>query len=586
VRTKPSRPNELTAFFSKTVGFACRAGWCIEGRGTPVCIGARRSVSSRGDSRRDFATCNPTMLHGLRRLLILVHRYLGIPLSFLFVVWFASGIAMIYVGGMPALSPAERLEHLPELDLAAVRITPAEAATRALDDSPADVKLLTVLGRPAYRIDGVTVFADDGETLAPLERAASRTVAAKFVGAPEGAVRFVRSVERPDQWTLLLGRALPLEKFAVDDGRGTEVYVSPETAEVALTTTARTRAFAWIATIPHWFYFAALRVNQPLWYRTVVWAAALGCVLAVLGLVLGVVQFRKSTPFSFAKSIRYTGWMRWHYILGAFFGVFALTWVFSGLLSMEPFDWTNARGLEVRPDALSGGPLEVERFGPFGATEWSDLRAGRALKEIELRRIQDEPYYVARFGGSHVAADAKRERLHQPYDVSGRAEPTTELVDARSLQPRREPFATDGLLARLSAGVAGAKIASHALLADYDSYYYSRNREAPLPVLRVKFDDPLETWIYVDPKASRVLATVHRLNRVERWLYNGLHSLDFAFWYSRRPLWDIGMLALLAGALVSSTIGLCLGVKRLVRDVARLARSPASQPTRPASESR
>jgi hypothetical protein len=361
----------------------------------------------------------------------------------------------------------------------------------------------------------------------------------------------------------------------VDDGRGTEVYVSPETAEVALTTTARTRAFAWVATIPHWFYFSALRTNQRLWYRTVVWAAELGCVLAALGLVLAVVQFRKSTPFSFAKSIRYAGWMRWHYILGVFFGVFALTWVFSGLLSMEPFEWTNAQGLRVPRDTFTGGALDVARFGPFEAAAWDTLRGGRTLKEIELKRIQNDPYYVARYTSGSVAADAKRERLHQPYDVAGRAQPESMLVDARTLAPRREPFSVESLLARLKTAVPDTAIAAQDLLADYDSYYYSRGREAPLPVLRVKFADPLETWVYVDPTQSELLATVHRLNRVERWLYNGLHSLDFAFWYSKRPLWDVGMILLCAGALVSSAIGLCLGVKRLWRDVARLVRRRA-----------
>src|SRR5262252_5947733 len=114
------------------------------------------------------------MLRGLRRFLILLHRYLGIPLSFLFVVWFASGIAMIYVGGMPALTPEQRLEHLPELDLAAVQIAPADAAKRAMDESPARITLRTVLGRPAYQIDGATVFADDGAALEPLEKEAAR----------------------------------------------------------------------------------------------------------------------------------------------------------------------------------------------------------------------------------------------------------------------------------------------------------------------------------------------------------------------------------------------------------------------------
>jgi uncharacterized iron-regulated membrane protein len=511
------------------------------------------------------------MLGGLRRFLILLHRYLGIPLSFLFVVWFASGIAMIYVGGMPALSAEQRLEHLPALDVASVKVTPQEAAKRALDESPGRVTLLTVLGRPAYRIDDTTVFADDGETLAPLEREPARAVAAKFAGVPEGAVRFVRTIDRPDQWTLALGRELPLEKFAVDDRQGTELYVSPATAEVALATTARTRTFAWIATIPHWLYFTELRTNQRAWTRTVVWSAELGCVLAALGLVLGVVQFRKSKPFSLSKSIRYQGWMRWHYILGAVFGVFALSWVFSGLLSMEPFEWTNAEGLRVPRDTFTGGPLDVSGFGALDAAAWDALRSGRALKEVELKRIQDRPYYVARYVSASLP-DEKRERLHQPYDVAGRAQPESELVDATTLAARREPFSVASLLARLKAAVPNASIAAQELLADYDSYYYSRNREAPLPVLRVKFADPLETWAYVDPRTSELLATVHRLNRVERWLYNGLHSLDFAFWYSKRPLWDFGMILLCVGGLASSTIGLCLGVKRLWRDLARLGR--------------
>ena len=105
---------------------------------------------------------------------------------------------------------------------------------------------------------------------------------------------------------------------------------------------------------------------------------------------------------------------------------------------------------------------------------------------------------------------------------------------------------------------------------DYDAYYYPRNRQAALPVLRVKFDDPLETWVYIDPELGQIVASIHHLQRIERWLYNGLHSLDFGFWYSRRPLWDIGMILLCAGALASSAIGIYLGIKRLARDIGRL----------------
>jgi len=34
--------------------------------------------------------------------LILSHRHIGIAISSLVVVWFASGIVMMYAGGMPA----------------------------------------------------------------------------------------------------------------------------------------------------------------------------------------------------------------------------------------------------------------------------------------------------------------------------------------------------------------------------------------------------------------------------------------------------------------------------------------------------
>ncbi|MGE3844350.1 MAG: hypothetical protein AB7I50_22530, partial [Vicinamibacterales bacterium] len=98
----------------------------------------------------------------------------------------------------------------------------------------------------------------------------------------------------------------------------------------------------------------------------------------------------------------------------------------------------------------------------------------------------------------------------------------------------------------------------------YDSYYYSRGQLTPLPILRVKFADPAETWVYVDPEMGQVVAEIHRLNRVERWLYNGLHSLDFSFWYDTIA-WDVGMIALCLGGLTSSGIGVLLGVRRARR---------------------
>ena len=52
-----------------------------------------------------------------RKSLILAHRYLGIALSLMFVMWFVTGIGMIYSRGMPRLTPQVRRRAFRPLDL-------------------------------------------------------------------------------------------------------------------------------------------------------------------------------------------------------------------------------------------------------------------------------------------------------------------------------------------------------------------------------------------------------------------------------------------------------------------------------------
>ena len=512
------------------------------------------------------------MMKLLRKWLILTHRYAGIVLSLFVVLWFATGITMMYAGGMPRLTPEMRLEKLPNLDLARVRLTPTEAAEAGLlGDEPGRAVLLSIMGRPAYRFGGAeptTVFADTGEVLEEATLAQARTIASRFAGVTEDQVDHVATLNRVDQWTLVQSRQLPLQKFRVNDERGTELYVSPRTGEVTMVTTGSGRALAWISTIPHFFYFAALRENQPVWYQFVVWTSGLVCALAVLGLVLGLVQ-------SFRQ--KYTGAMKWHYVTGLVFGVFTVTWAFSGLLSMEPFEWTNSRPLEVGGDVFTGGPIDLRKYAAMRPAEWDHIVDGRGIKEIELARIHDEHYYMVRLAHD-PEADKRPERLHQPYYITGRAEADRLLVRADTLQVRRQAFSPESLVARLKAELPEVPILEQQLITEYDAYYYSRQHLTPLPVLRVKFGDPGETWFYIDPSNSTMLSQVTRLSRIERWLYNGLHSLDFPFWYDMRPAWDIVMIVLLLGGLISSSIGLFLGFSRIARVFRRLAPARASAP--------
>jgi hypothetical protein len=475
-----------------------------------------------------------------RKWLILTHRYLGIILSLFFVMWFVSGIAMIYARGMPGLTPETRLGHLHELNLGAVRLTPSEAAAKAeLGRPPARAVLLMVMNRPAYRFTStgaggfVTVFADTGDPLPDIGQREALKIAGSFMEVPESRLRYAGEINQPDQWTLEDRRNLPLHKVSVDDNAGTDLYVSGETGEVELMTTRAGRTLAWFAAIPHWMYLAPLRIRDELWRQVVLWTSGIGAGLTLLGVILAFTQFRTA----------YAGLMRWHYITGAFFGVFALTFVFSGWLSMEPFFWASGGGTGNRiHQTLSGGALELSSFPAIDAGSWYQMLSAKVPKEIEFVRIQNEPYFIAR-----GTAD-------QPV-----------LISANPFEVRQKPFPTESLVARIRQGNPDHAVVESKVLSDYDSYYHPGERRPPLPVLRVKFADHDATWFYVDPRLGQVVGRFTSRQRLERWIYHGFHSLDFNFWYYNGPVWRTTMVALNAGGATLSIIGLILAIKRVKR---------------------
>ena len=513
-------------------------------------------------------------MRAFKSFLILSHRYIGIPLSFMFVLWFVSGFFMIYTGGMPKVTPDMQIDGSEPVDFSAVKLSPAEAQEQAGYDAPA-ATLRTVLGRPVYELgdpgySSTFVFADDGQLMQPLSVEQSAELASHFLDIPVEQFNFSETLEdHTDQWTFTVQRDLPLHKFSVDDGFGTEVYVSAENALVSTYTTTQSRVLSWLGTIPHWLYFEGLRDNQPLWYRIVVWSSALGCVSAVLGLILGVTQFRKQVkPFELKRAIPYRGLMRWHYVLGCLFGITTFTWVFSGLVSMEPWDWTNANGVQLSSSALTGSELELPQFPALNAVDWSQV-SEYPVKQVDFRRVLGAQYLLASFTPTTDTLGGKRDRLHQPYNINGQLQSQSALVDPLSGRVQAG-FDAGVLAAALDASITEADITEYEVMNGYDDYYYSRGDQLPLPVLRVKFDDPNESWIYVDLNQGQPLSLVHKYSRVERWLYSGLHSLDFAFWYSKRPLWDIGVLFLMTGGLATSMLGLYFGLRRLKADVKAL----------------
>ena len=71
-------------------------------------------------------------------------------------------------------------------------------------------------------------------------------------------------------------------------------------------------------------------------------------------------------------------------------------------------------------------------------------------------------------------------------------------------------------------------------------------------------DDAPGTWYYIDPQTGAVVDKYQSINRLSRWVYHGLHSLDFPQIFFKRPLWDIIVIVLMTGGMSVSITGALL----------------------------
>src|SRR5499427_8931088 len=365
-------------------------------------------------SAREVPATIETMTNVLWRSLVILHRYLGIAVGVLMLIWFASGIVMMYVG-FPRLTEQERLSALSPI--------PWQACCRIANGLIPDdqqfyrVQIENLLGVPVLRLrrpprpDAVIDLAQ-GAGIRPFDIAYTQAIAldalARIIGP--AAVVSAATIDE-DQWTVgRYRRDRPLHRFTFDDPDRSTIYVSSTSGQIVLRTASAQRFWNWLGAIPHWFYLTALRSDGPLWSETVIWASILGTFLTILGLYLGIAQFRRGKDGRFSP---YRGLFYLHHLSGLVFGIATLTFVVSGLVSMNPWGFLEGQG----------GSGEMGRLeGPL--PRWGAVRA--SLAAIQARPVNAVSLTTAPLGGKlfwlATGADGTVTRL----DASANAAPLSD----------------------------------------------------------------------------------------------------------------------------------------------------------------
>jgi hypothetical protein len=532
-----------------------------------------------------------------RKLLIYSHRWLGIAVGLVFMAWCVSGVVLMYYG-VPHLTAGERLMRLPPLDLSTVRVTPAEAATQA-EGRPFRLRISMHGTRPVYRINTgqvfgrwTIVFADTGERLEGLDADAAVAWLRDYL-PEQPTLRYDAYLERPDEFTRLpaLQTHMPLHRIALDDAAGTEYYVSERSGEAVMKADRWGRILGFTGYITHTFFFFR---QQRWWSALLNWTSWIGLAMCLTGAVAGVWRYCLKARFrhrGIPSHTPYTGWMMWHHYAGLIFGLATVAWVFSGLVSLAAIPGIGET--TYSPAQIAAGARSVQGAGAtihlepltIAALQRAAAAVGSAFapKELELLEFGGEPYFIAYRPPTAATQDAWISRSALDF-IAPALEQEHVLVSA--LRPDRTftRFDDGTMMTAARAAMPGAAMRDAVWLDEHDDYYYNTvasfdlglmKAARTLPVLRVRFDDPERTWLYLTPSHGQIVKA-ERLDRANRWGYYGLHGLDFAVLYRNRPLWDIVAVTLLLGAGLSSATAFVPAYRRLAKHARRLARGNAS----------
>ncbi|PZS75530.1 PepSY-associated TM helix domain-containing protein [Stenotrophomonas maltophilia] len=448
-----------------------------------------------------------------KRWTYLVHRWLGIGGCLLMLLWFVSGMVMLFIG-YPKLTPGERLAALPVLGDAG-DWRGLSALPDAVQAEPEAVALTTVGGEAAYVVRaGSNVGAwsvRTGQALLPVSAQRAEASAAQFAGG-QAFVGAMRVDE--DRWTH--SRALdahrPLYRVEVGGAQPGDVYVSSHTGEVVLDAPRVQQRWNYVGAWLHWLYFLRMQSVDPVWTWVVIVLSALCTVAAISGIVVGVWRWRFRGHYrTGAKTPYVEPWMRWHHLIGLVAAAFVFTWIFSGLMSMNPLGVFSSTRESIDSERYHGGAAAVDGIlgEPAALLAAAGARHFRPV-EIQWRRVGGELFAVL---------------------LDGRSDTRIVSSEDGELQVLRQ-LPVDWLQQRARA-MSDAPMQAFAVQHAADAYFYPRAPEAMngaavrrFPVAVADFGDAEATRVYLDLATGDPLLTMGHRERVGRWLFYFLHSWD------------------------------------------------------------
>lgn len=488
----------------------------------------------------------------MNRFIIKLHRILGTLLSMLFLMWFLSGLVMIY-HTFPRLSVSRKIEKQAALDNNLPSLQQLLSAIAIPSDSIQSLSVEKQAGKTSFTLktasDEIRCYADSNRII-PYTKVNPAQLS--LIAAPysQGEIASVDSINAIDVWIPYsrMKKDMPVYKFHFASDKKETLYLSSRTGDALQLTDKDSRFWAWLGPIPHWVYVVTLRDtnNGKAWVDTVLWLSGFCCFACLFGIIVGIrVYYRnwkrsKTIASPYKKPV-----YKWHHITGFVFGLFVLTWMFSGYMSLQKVpEWIVPVHHQSKTDTdIQGGILDPSGFH----SDYRQLvRSCDSIKRIEWVRIGNQP-------------------LYKVYTDN-----TTRLMTVSGSYPRLFTLDKD-FCKKLVQAIHPENNLSAEEITAYDNHYISRKKALPLPVYRVQVDNKDRSAYYIEPQTGYT-RYYNNNTRMRHFLYMGLHTLYFPWMANHTLLWSIMVWILMIGGTACSATGVWLGFKYIKRKSRRKKR--------------
>jgi len=338
----------------------------------------------------------------------------------------------------------------------------------------------------------------------------------------------------------------PVYIFNMEGKEEYRIYVSSKTGEVIQETNRTKRLLTWIGAIPHYAWYRYLQLKNNNWKTFTIILSIAGCLMCLSGLIIGIFRSLKSNKRNKPKLSPYKKkWWKWHHISGLLFGIFAFSFILSGLISVSGVpNWLVAKEQKSFRKTWNQNNYNSEIYKDYIALLGQDFSQSKGIKRIEFRTIIGKPF-LFKYTNSDIVPEVYTLKSEQLIKKESFSEPETR-------QYAKTCFDS------LSFTLEKQKL--------YDNYYmpYSMGKR-DLPVYKLSFNNKSNTTLYISVRSGEALCELNNNSRAKRWLYRGLHSFN-TLWLKNNDIVRKVLITFISlGGLCLSLSGFILSIKKIKR---------------------